>query len=237
MAKPEILADVTEALGVPLVYDRGPEGYGVPVYGPERRFYGAPELDKTLQAVGADLETTGWRPYIESILTGGVYVNKPGPHGKGIAIDFDGVVLESDLHPNYDEFIIAMYKSSLPVEEINSHCERISLPRKIATRFANLLSLHFGLVLTEGYNKRHEDHIHADLTEPVMWRGSKSQVVLLQETLNAWYGTGLKVDGVLGDKTRFAWGDEFYEYPNIGEEKERWFAWLKAVAFNPPEVT
>jgi len=77
----------------------------------------------------------------------------------------------------------------------------------------------------------------------VGWRGSRSQVVCLQETLNAFYGDGmttypidrgaLKVDGVLGPRTQHAW----YEYfkSTRSDQGQTWLDWLKMIAFDPPK--
>ncbi|MCX6646287.1 MAG: hypothetical protein NTY09_08015, partial [bacterium] len=71
---------------------------------------------------------------------------------------------------------------------------------------------------------------------PVMWRDSKSQIVLVQEVLNEWYGAGLEIDGKMGSRTKAAWsnasGGEFRE---SGFDYVAAFKWLlDTVAFNPP---
>ena len=213
------LIDVTDAMGVPLWYDRSTE-YGIP-HGTKLKYKGTGDLYRALEQLGKDMEKIGWLDNIGMILTAGTYVNKPGAHKRGIAVDFDGVVIKGEVEK------VLVYKNGL----------ENSLPRKTATRFACLVAGRFGVVLTEGYNMAHEDHIHADLSRPVKWCGSKSQVVLVQEVLNAWYDAGLDVDGKMGSKTRKAWaessGGQFipsdFDYAGA-------FKWLlDTVAFNPPK--
>jgi hypothetical protein len=217
------LIDVTDALGVPLWYDRSTL-YGVP-HPTKLRFKGTGELRKALELLGKDLKKIGWLDYIEKMLTAGVYVNKPGTHKEGIAVDFDGAVVRRS-PSGASESKVYVYKAG----------RSDSLARVTATRLACLIARHFGVVLTAGYNRAHEDHIHADLSRPVKWYGSVSQVILVQETLNAWYGAGLKVDGKMGKNVRGAWseasGGQFvptdFEYGDA-------FKWLlDTVAFNPP---
>jgi hypothetical protein len=212
------LIDVTDAMGVPLWYDRS-SAYGIP-HATKLLFNGAENLYRALNLLGEDMKKIGWLDCVEKILTGGVYVNKPGAHREGIAVDFDGVVLKEG------EKKIFVYRAGM----------ENSLPRKTATRFACLIARRFGVVLTEGYNREHEDHIHADLSRSVDWYGSKSQIVLVQEVLNAWYGAGLEIDGKPGSRTRKAWSDA-----SRGTFKESnfdylaGFKWLlDTVAFDPP---
>jgi hypothetical protein len=212
------LIDVTDAMGVPLWYDRSTV-YGIP-HATKIIFKGAEKLNRTLNLLGEDMKIIGWLDCVEKILTGGVYVDKPGAHREGIAVDFDGAILKQG------EKRIFVYSAGM----------ENSLPRKTATRFACLIARRFGVVLTEGYNREHEDHIHADLSLPVKWRNSKSQIVLVQEVLNAWFGAGLEVDGKLGTKTRKAWSDASGgEFKESDFDYEKAFKWLlEKVAFDPP---
>ena len=220
------LTDCTDTLR--LRYDRGSDGYGVPV--PGVRFKGTVKLSGVLWDVRHDLEQIGWWDYIESVLTAGLYVNKKGAHGDGKAIDIDGVVLKPN--PFYEGRTRILVYGANYFEGYDE--DKVSLPDRIKTRLACLLSLRFPEVLTAGYNKAHEDHIHASIAGEVGWRGSRSQVVCLQETLNAWFDAGLVVDGELGRKTRSAWNEACLAIPDIGLENLYWQGWLTMIAFNPP---
>jgi len=229
-----LLIDCTNAIGVPLMYDRSDAGYGVPVEGV--RFKGTQKLYDALEGVGRDLKQIGWWEYIESVLTAGLYVKKPGGHGDGTDIDIDGVVLKPNpLEPDQTIRILT-YKSADTDfywnESMKAWFHRGFLPDRIKTRLACLFSLRFPIVLTAGYNAAHEDHIHMSIAGEVGWRGSRSQVVLVQETLNAWFDAGLVVDSILGDLTTYMW---FHEYGMDKPNTERWLAWLKMIAFDPPK--
>lgn len=206
------LVDVTNALGVPLVYDRQTQ-YGVPWMPDEPlKFWGSAALQTALMEVSADLAQIGWLPHIEAFLTAGTYVKKGGQHELGNAIDFDGVMLK----PN----------PILPGIQVTTYVYKYdgsyygSLSRKTATRFACLLSRRFGVVLTETYNKAHRDHIHADLSKPVGWRGSKSQKCLIEEVHKAWNPNPGKAP----------WAFDI-------NNNKRWLDFLNDMTFNPPGVT
>lgn len=228
------LVNCTNAIGVPLMYDRGPEGYGVPV--PDVEFKGTDDLRKVLGKVGEDLKEIGWLEYMESMLTAGLYVNKKGAHGDGLAIDIDGVVLkpnpmwETELDcPDYRHVLV--YKN-LRIDELYNQYNKMPMAPRIKARLACLLSLRFGVVITAGYNKAHEDHIHADLSRPVKWYGSRSQVTLIQETINAFYGTELVVDGKWGTKTEVAWN---LNVMGIKITTSAWLHFLKRIAMTALE--
>ena len=227
------LIDCTNALGVPLMYDRSDAGYGVPVAGV--KFKGTQKLYEALEGIGRDLKQIGWLQYIESVLTAGLYVKKPGGHGDGTDIDIDGFVLVPNLLEIDRNGTIFIYKKGLyAATEFNGRIYDISpLPDRIKTRLACLFSLRFPEVLTAGYNAAHIDHYHLSIAGEVGWRGSRSQVVCLQETLNAWFNVKLVVDGINGEKTMDAWGDAFY-CMNM-KPTSSWLAWLKRIAFDPPK--
>lgn len=213
------LIDVTNALGAPLIYDRGEAGYGVPDYhDPSRRFKGTLELKDAMFRVLLDLEKIGWLEHIESILTAGTYVNKSGAHGKGIAWDFDGVIVGDNPFESQDFKQSLVYKFGVGIYHPNYYVDVKSLPRRTATRVSCLFARRFGVVLTATYKSEdgkyhHKDHIHADLSRPVKWYGSQSQHCLIRETVEAWD----------------------LQIPNIHDD-ESFIAWLDAMTFNPPEV-
>ncbi len=228
-----ILIDCTDTLR--LVYDRGKDGYGVPV--PGVRFKGTSKLQDALTAIRHDLEQMEWWQYIESVLTAGLYVDKPGAHGDGNAWDFDGVVLKPNPLCDFGSAPLTLvYSSDWYKGRTFDYEPRIyTLSDRIRTRLACLFSLRFPIVLTAGYNAAHEDHMHLSIAGEVGWRGSRSQVVCLQETLSAWGGTQLKVDGVFGDKTWRAWRNALPGKLDIGHEDKYWLDWLKMIAFDPPK--
>lgn len=88
------LVNITHAATYRLAYDRlAAQGYGVPEPLPARNrriFRGQQSLQDALNS---------WAPLLAKvemtapslILTGGLYVNKAGQHGQGLAIDVDGL--------------------------------------------------------------------------------------------------------------------------------------------------
>lgn len=194
---------------LPLLYDRHTEGYGVPIY--THKFYGTRKLQVALERVRDDLGLIGWLPFIEAFLSGGTQVDKGGPdnaHRLGNAVDFDGVLLkENPLNPWTDNIPkTSMYSAVKP--------SVMHLTPKTKTRFACILSRHFPVVLGDYYDEKHEDHLHAALSKKykLVWRGSKSQLGLI-------------------NAVRAAWGIDF-EYPRYNGS---WLEFLYMMTFSPLE--
>ena len=169
---------------------------------------------------------------VKFVLTGGLYVNKPGAHGRGEAGDFDGFQMEDG--------IVHLYK---PMMETISDGIRIkSMSRGLACQIAAAISLFFGLVLTWRFNKRHFCHIHFDMSRPVGWRKKppgvrKSQTVLLQEILVYYYScSNLIIDGIFGSITQHTWLKAMGELNADGTTADRvdlealWLRTLREVA-------
>ena len=235
------LIDCTNALGVPLMYDRSDAGYGVPVAGV--KFKGTQKLYEALEGIGRDLKQIGWLQYVESVLTAGLYVKKPGGHGDGTDIDIDGALLKTNPLLEGRQVQLAMMCNTEMENFLGSNPRRVPLHPRIYTRLACLFSLRFPEVLTAGYNAAHIDHYHLSIAGEVGWRGSRSQVVCLQETLNAWYDAGLKVDGRMGEKTFHALRLSSGFFNSMGlvaglwlnkNMGNAWLDWLKMIAFDPP---
>jgi len=193
----------------PILYDRMPDkGYGVPVEG--HHFYGTVELETALESLAVDLLTIGWLPHIEAFLSAGFQVNKgsvTNAHRRGIAWDWDGVTLiDNPLNeiPAFKQVKVYKYAMHKILDHVNG-CEISRMTHRSRTQAACLCSRHFGVVLGDFYDKAHGDHLHCDLSKLVAWRGSTSQIGLVQATLNAWFDSGLKVDRILGVKTQDAW--------------------------------
>lgn len=208
--------DCTEVFPAPLIYDRMTE-LGVPYYN-HYRAYCAKDFYESLlglsrQAIELHLfpvDESG-KSLIKGLLTGGVYVNRPGAHGAGLALDFDGYLDSKD--------VSWLYKAGIYWNDGQIK----SMGYKLGVRLAALASLHFGVVLTRHYNSRHADHIHFDKTMPVGWRGSRSQILILQEILVYWYDcSDLKIDGIIGPLTKAAW------YSALGVDRvEHYSLWLE----------
>ncbi len=190
-------ADCTHALGIPFMYDRINE-LGVPYDNPNWRARCSKRFYETLLQLGKYLKECGILPLDgnKAVLTGGCYVDKPGQHGKGNACDFDGFLTMDDE--------VILYKDGIK-HEVEGYRIR-SMSRKLASRIACAISLHAGVVITEHYNSRHEDHIHFDIGREVKWHGgrSRSQNVVTQAALKLWHDKSVKIDGKIGSQTRNA---------------------------------
>ena len=138
--------------GIPLRYDRITE-LGVPYLNPKWVPKASKEFCSRLQALGHFLQE---RKYFElapypnlvvppfEILTAGLWVNKPGAHGTGDAMDFDGIWM-----PNSRR--VYLYKKISKKKVVDGY-EISSMTRKLTSRLECAISLFFGVVLTEHYN-------------------------------------------------------------------------------------
>lgn len=226
--------DCTNALPVPFMYDRISE-LGIPYDNPEWKTYGHMDFYNELVEFGEYLETMGVleseEAKVKFVLTAGIYVNKPGWHGKGKACDFDGFQMMDK--------VVYLYKQG--VNKVTQGVTIVSMPPVLGCRIAAALSLYFGLVITWGYNSRHEDHIHFDMSYPVGWRKKDpgvrtTQTVLLQEILVHCYCANLETDGIFGSLTQAAWLIAMGEIMADGEPAEwvdldaLWLRTLREVA-------
>ncbi|MEM7309960.1 MAG: N-acetylmuramoyl-L-alanine amidase [Planctomycetota bacterium] len=191
----QALQSITHAGNYRLAYDRlGTLGVIEPLPGRDtRRFRGTAELQNALDA---------WAPYIERvmtppafILTGGLYVDKPGEHGRGNAVDVDGFWWsDSDtflaIHAPTDWYRYLTIEATL---------------RKV-----------FGTVLNYDYNAAHHDHWHCDLGRNTSWRRAESQVKFVQRALREIWGEDIEVDGGWGDLSRGALARAGYDFGTGG---------------------
>lgn len=176
------LINITHAGTYRLAYDRLKAlGYGVPEPLPDRTkriFRGQQSLQDALN---------NWAPLLAKvemtapslILTGGLYVNKAGQHGQGLAIDVDGLWWSE-----VNKFLTI----NAPTDWYRYLRIEASL-RKV-----------FGTVLNYDYNAAHRDHWHCDLGTSTAWRHVESQTKFVQRVLNELYKETLPIDGKwLGD--------------------------------------
>jgi len=166
--------------GVPLHYDRqGHRDYGtrgVPAtFEADRDF--VRKLDQSFDHLWGLLGVA------EVITTAGFYVDKPGWHRKGKAMDLDGIFWPDR------EFVAGKFTEQ-PV---------------LYLAVESCLRLHNGTILDYFYNKYHRDHFHIqDDGRGRFSYASASQTCYLQAVLNFIYGEELGIDGVFGPITREA---------------------------------
>jgi hypothetical protein len=121
------------------------------------------------------------------IVTAGIFVDKPGQHGLGQAIDLDEVRWENGTISPYAR-------------------EHLSPDRRTYRRYLALQAVcrrHFRWVLDGHYNADHADHLHMDFGggNIVCGRDSRSDTVFVQQVLNSHQHAGLAIDGRWGRAT------------------------------------
>lgn len=164
-------------------------------------------------------ERNGGFRSLDRIVSAGAYVNKPGEHGRGQAIDID-----------------QMRWSNAAVTPYNrEHAARDVTVRRRYLALDAVSRRHFRYVLDGGYNAAHADHLHLDFGGGAIRcdRSSRSDTVFVQMAANAFMGSGLKVDGVWGSRTQSAF-TESQRRLGVGGDPHRvtkdWQAWLGRAA-------
>lgn len=191
------LVPITRAGSYRLAYDRIRNlGYGVIEQAPgrdNRNFRGTTSLQDALNTWATYIPTVMAAP--NYILTGGVYVDKPGEHGRGNAIDIDGFWWSDT-----DKFLA----NDAPTDW-----------HRYLTIEATLRKA-FGTVLNYDYNSAHHDHWHCDLGRNTNWRRVSSQSYFAQRALNEIWGENLSVDGNWGNLSSTAASRNGYDFSTTG---------------------
>ena len=169
-----------EVAGVPIHYARPPVApYGS--IGKPRK----PRLDREfytkLEVCMSELWDLLGRA--KAVVSGGCYVEKPGMHGAGRAIDIDAI----------------WWDKGPPIITLNYPNDR----RRYLALEAQLRK-HFGLVLNYHYNRAHRDHFHVDDSQPVGFFSTASRVVFIQAALIYLWDKDIEHDGIWGQQTESA---------------------------------
>ncbi len=143
------------------------------------RFNFDEELYEALEWVFEQVEKFFMFPL--GIITAGVQVDKEGEHKFGRAFDLDGIVFQGGL--------------KLRIRD------RTKLHAAVMATFMQ----RFGVVLGWMYDEDHEDHFHVDLSKGWGFRNSRSIVGAVQWFLEL-DGYAIKIDGIWGPKTQYAFG-------------------------------
>lgn len=157
---------------------------------------------------------------ITYLVSAGFYVNKPGQHGAGTAMDLDhvrwsGGQVCTPLDRHHASGDAALRRRYLAVDAV---CRR-----------------RFRYVLDGWYNAEHADHIHADFGGlPVRCvQGSSSDTKFVQAMCNNFRNAGLAVDGVWGPLTNSAFNAAKSALGITGDPHSStsvWQAMLSAIA-------
>lgn len=128
---------------------------------------------------------------VRFLVSAGFYVNKPGQHGAGTAMDLDFVKWSSG-------------KSSSPLDK-HHVANSLALRRRYLAVDATLRR-RFCYVL-DGWYPDHHDHFHADFADlpTLLNKGSESATNFVQACGNRFMGAGLAIDGAWGPNTQRAY--------------------------------
>lgn len=127
---------------------------------------------------------------VSSIGTAGFYVDKPGQHGAGTAMDLSIVRWGGGRTSN-------MFNGD--------HASSNRTRRRRYFAVEATLRSHFRYVLDGNYDAAHRNHFHADigaLPNRRLLQGSRSDTVFVQAVCNAFLGSGIAVDGAWGSATQ-----------------------------------
>ena len=194
--------------GIPLHYSRD-RHYGE--RGRQLNFSSTQKLKDVLDRCFEELSEESPFGKPQAVVTAGLYVNKPGFHGRGLAVDIDSIywkerTLVSVLYP-FDQV------HYLAVESV--------------------FRQYFGTILNYLYDPAHEDHWHMDLgTRADFYTDSPSRVFYLQASLTHIHDRPVLIDGVWGQQTRGAIQDVLRELA-LGTDIENmstWQAYLRRTA-------
>ena len=169
--------------GIPVHYDRldSPHHYGS--RGKSFKFYCQDDFETLLDAAFKDIWLYTGLGKAEVITSAGAYVKKPGQHGKGRALDIDGIFWANKTF-------------------VTLHAGWQGQDRRFYFGIEAVLRMHFGVVLDYEYNAPHRDHFHVDDSAGVAFRtSSRSKVRSLQGMLNHVWDKNVDEDGVWGDQT------------------------------------
>lgn len=163
--------------GIPLHYSRD-QHYGV--RGRNINFASTQRLKDVLDRCFRTLSEESPFGQPDIVVTAGLYVNKPGFHGRGLAIDVDAIYWQ-------DRTLVSVL---YPFDQVHY------------LAVESVFRQYFGTVLNYLYDPAHEDHWHMDLgTRADFYTDSPSRVFYLQASLTYIHDHPVLIDGVWGRQT------------------------------------
>jgi hypothetical protein len=180
----------------------------------------------------------GSRPPLQRIGTLGMYVQKPGCHGVGQAMDLAWVQWGLGKNATYCKPYTGQHEAKTQT------LRRLYLAVDAVTRMT------FKYTLDGWYDASHTNHIHMDMhTDPVLKKNlpgdsdssGYADTVFVQAVCNRFNGASLTISGVWNDATRDAWrainrkwgyndDDNLYGTCHPSSDPLHWRAWLALVA-------
>ena len=199
-----------ELAGIPLHYARPPvAAYGS--RGQQRTFRSTAELRNAFETCLEELIELCPLGRPEVLTTAGLFVSKPGQHGKGRAVDVDGIFWGNR------DFVTDFYLTD----------------KVFYLSIESIFRRHFGIVLNYLYNEAHHDHFHLDLSSPIdFFTTSRSRVLYLQASLTHVHDSPVIIDGIWGQQTETATKQvlEKLELSSTLTHKATWTAYLLKTA-------
>ncbi len=200
----------TELGGVSVHYARPPIApYGS--RGKPYNFHVTPEFEEKLVACFEELWEACPFGRAEVVTSAGAYVDKPGYHGQGRAVDIDAIFWVQH------DFVTLNYNADgvlyLGIEAV--------------------VRKHFGTVLNYLYNASHRDHLHVDDgTEVDFHTSSRSRVLFLQAALTHVFELPVMIDGIYGNQTAGAVAEALRRVGSTGniENRQTWKKLLSGIA-------
>ena len=156
---------------------------------------------------------------LRHLVSAGFFVNKPGEHGLGQAMDLDVVQWERrDCSPYEQDHEAGSRERRRLYLAVDASCRRF-----------------FRYVIDGFYDAAHQDHLHADFggLPLVLQRGSSSDTNFVQAVCNEFLDAGLEVDGSWNAATEEAWqrSRELLQMrKDPTEDPEAWRNWLYRLA-------
>lgn len=167
--------------GVPVHYDRRTPGdYGT--RGVQATFHATSEFEAKLDRCFEQLWELCPFGRAEVITSAGAYVDKPGFHGSGRALDLDGIFWA-------DKTFVTLFDGFQ------------NRDRRLYLAVESVLRMHFGQVLNYDFNAAHRDHFHIDDVAPGFRQNSKTATFFVQNALSFVLGQSVGRDGVFGPQT------------------------------------
>lgn len=168
----------------------------------------------------ADLVATVPRSFgtLAKLISAGFYVDKPGEHGLGRAMDIDEITWSNTKIRPKDR-----QHESPDVSQIRRYIGLDAICRS-----------HFLVVFDGWHNALHHDHLHSETLAPVrLEKGVHSATVFCQATCRHVFGADLAIDGAWGERTQAAMDDAQRRTGVDGDltaDSEAWRRWLHEVA-------
>jgi hypothetical protein len=155
---------------------------------------------------------------LRSLTSGGLFVEKPGKHGEGRAVDVDTV--------SWERFSINPFGGEHAAADVRVRRRYLGLDAMCRTAFS--------WVLDGWFNDKHGEHIHCDdSSELILKTGARSTVAFCQSACNDIYGSNLEVDGRWGPLTKAAVEDATRRSGVEGDptrDSDAWQDWLRAMS-------